>query len=242
MEGELVGLLIVVTVIFMLTRRSSFNESEFNSYVINLNRRKDRLANFTDQWAKTDLARRANFKRVEANEGDSIDDVSFDKRLGIHFIEMTGVRPSLAFLTRSMIGCYKSHYKVFEEIAANDKPYGLIFEDDADISSDIYNRLSTVQFPAGWDIILLGHVESIDTVPGPPGLRKVKSFVGLQGYLASRQGAQKMLSFKNIQISMQIDHFMSKLIKEGVLEVFITDPILVNQGRFGSDLQMGIMG
>ena len=242
MKGELVGLLVIVLVIFMLTRRSSFDETEFNSYVINLNSRDDRMNNFTDQWSKTDLGKKTNFTRVEADEGKTMDDVALDKSLGVHFVEMTGIRPSHDFLTRGMVGCYKSHYKAFEEIVVSNKPYGLIFEDDAEISNDIYDRLSGLEFPPSWDVILLGNVERIDDEPGPPGFRKVNYFMGLQGYLISQRGVQKMLSYKNTPINLQIDAFMSKLIKDGELEVFITEQLLVGQGGFGTDIQMLVMG
>jgi GR25 family glycosyltransferase involved in LPS biosynthesis len=246
MKTQIVGLaLLIVALILLRTQHSFFSADEFDSYLINLDKRKERLENFTTQWNTSDLGQKSKFKRVQAVDGSTIElmgTVAPEIEDGINRIEKYGVRTSHPQMTRGMIGCYKSHYKVFQEIYTSGKPYGLVFEDDAEMDPQIYHKATQrLDFPNDWDVILLGHVRLMDYEKGPkPGLLRVRDFWGLHGYLISRRGVSKMLLYKDMPINLQIDIFMSKLATDGKLDVYALDPPIVRQGNFGTDLQMRI--
>jgi GR25 family glycosyltransferase involved in LPS biosynthesis len=246
MKTVIVGLtLLLAAVVLLRTHHSFFSADEFESYLINLDKRKERLVNFSNQYESSDLGAKKPFRRVEAVDGSTLElmgTVTPEIEDGIKRIEKTGLRTSHPQMTRGMIGCYKSHYKVWDEIYASGKPYGLVFEDDAEMDPAIYKKTAErLEFPGEWDVILLGHVRLADYEKGPrPGLLRVRDFWGLHGYLISRRGVAKMMLYKNMPISLQIDIFMSKLATEGKLDVYAIDPPIVFQGNFGTDLQMRI--
>lgn len=246
MKQVVVGLAILAGILLLLgTQRSFFSADEFDTYLINLDRRKERLDNFTTLYEMSDLGPRKPFKRVEAVDGSSLELMGIvDPEIedGIKRIEKTGFRTSHPQMTRGMIGCYKSHYKVWDEIYQSGKPYGLVFEDDAEIDDDIYEKAAArLDFPDNWDVVLLGYVTLMDYEKGPkPGLLSVKDFWGLHGYLISRRGVAKMMLYRDMPVSLQIDIFMSKLAQEDKLTVYAIDIPLVRQGNFGTDLQMRI--
>ena len=225
MRNELFGLALVAATFFLLrTQHSFFSADEFDAYLINMKKRPERLENFSDNYVTSDLGSKKPFKRIEAVDGSKID-----------ISDLTNPR-----MTRGMIGCYKSHYRVFQELYESGKPYGLVFEDDAEMDRKIYQKtVDRLDFPENWDIILLGHVRLMDYEKGPrPGLLRVRDFWGTQGYLISRRGVSKMLLYKDIPISLQIDGFMSKLAREGKLDMYAIDPPMVKQGNFGTDIQV----
>lgn len=240
------GFVALVTGLLLLQRQHSFfSADEFDSYLINLDKRKERLENFKNQYYTSDLADQKEFRRVSAVDGSKIElmgTVAPEIEKGIKKIEQTGLRTSHPQMTRGMVGCYKSHYKVWDEIYQSGKPYGLVFEDDAEFDEKIYKKTAErLVFPDDWDVILLGHVRLADYERGPqPNLLKVRDFWGLHGYLISRRGISKMMLYRDMPISLQIDIFMSKLATEGKLMVYALDPPLVYQGDLGTDLQMRI--
>ena len=247
MKHEVVlGLVILVTALFLLrTQHSFFSADEFDSYLINLDKRKERLENFKIQYETSDIGELKPFKRVAAVDGSAVElmgIVTPEVEEGIKYVEKTGLRSSTQ-LSRGMIGCYKSHYKVWDEIYSSGKPYGLVFEDDAEMDQDLYKKTAhRLDFPEHWDIILLGHVRLIDYEKGPrPGLLLVREFWGTHGYLISRRGVANMMLYRDMPITLQIDGFMSKLAQEGKLLIYALDPPLVHQGNFGTDIQAPIV-
>lgn len=102
--------------------------------------------------------------------------------------------------TNADVGCYLSHYRALEAFAAQDKPLGLIFEDDATIPADFIDKVSyALDDVESWDILKL-HVRHA----GPLVLRhtyrddvRLCSFLvrhaGGTAYVVTRTAAEKML-------------------------------------------------
>jgi len=239
-KSVVAGVALLIGALILFQTQHSFFSPE--SYLINLDRRKERLHNFTNEYTKSGLGAEKPFIRVEAVDGSSLvltDIVSPEIEDGIKKIETTGYRTSHPQMTRGMIGCYKSHYKVWDAIYASGDPYGLVFEDDAMIDSQLYEKIP--EFPPDWDVILLGHARLAEYEHVPyPDLLLVQDFWGLHGYLISRKGIAKMMLYRDIPISLQIDIFMSKLATEGKLIVYAVENPIVHQGNFGTDLQTTI--
>ena len=56
-------------------------------------------------------------------------------------------------------GCFLSHIGIFQEFMKSDKPYCIIFEDDAEFKTDTFKRdvnRHMGNVPDDWDIVLLG--------------------------------------------------------------------------------------
>jgi GR25 family glycosyltransferase involved in LPS biosynthesis len=223
--------------------------NNFDCYVINMAKNKNRLANFDKEYKKSDLGSKPYIRWEAVNGfalGDSIKDLVSSKTwLGINFLEATKKRVGDDQLTPGMIGCYQSHYGVWRSVQESGAPCAVIFEDDARIYPTIYQNViqkivgGSGIFPADWDIILLGHwckkCNHVNQFFGIP-----KYFWGLHGYMISQKGCEVMMKYREPEISVQIDHFMSLLSQKDVLKIFAVHPSYVVTSNFGTDLQLGV--
>ncbi len=102
-------------------------------YLVNLDKRPDRLKYVSDQLNSLEL----EFKRVSAIDGSLLEeDCSLvDKEA---FFIQTG-KP----VTRGEIGCAMSHRSIWQEMLEKEVPYALILEDDVDISSSISELINS---------------------------------------------------------------------------------------------------
>lgn len=220
----------------------------FDCYVINMAKNQDRMVNFKKEYGKSDLANKP-FVRFEAVNGYKLgeqikDLVSSKVWLGINFLNTTKHRVGQDQLTPGMIGCYMSHYGVWKDIQASGQPFGVVFEDDARIYPTIYRDairpvVEGNRVPEDWDVILLGHwckrCEGRD-----PFIKSAKYFWGLHGYMINQKGCEVMMRYREPEITLQIDHFMSLLSQKGVLKVYAIHPSFVVTSNFGTDLQLGV--
>jgi GR25 family glycosyltransferase involved in LPS biosynthesis len=221
----------------------------FECFVINMAKNRERMINFDAQYSRSDLAARP-YTRIEAVNGAAMGDkmreyVTPKVWMGMNYLNQMKVRMGDGQLTPGMIGCYLSHYVIFKQVVEDKLPYAVIFEDDASIHPRIYSKKiqSIVEpdgtFPRDWDVILLGHWCK-SCAPVTPDYSDVKYFWGTHGYMVSQQGAQKLINLRKNEISMQIDGFMSYLSQQGQLKVLAIHPSYVVQANFGSDIQMQV--
>ena len=189
----------------------------FECFVINMAKNRDRMVNFNAQYKRSDLAARPCI-RIEAINGAAMGEkmreyVTPKVWMGMNYLNQMKVRLADGQLTPGMIGCYLSHYAIFKQIVEDQLPYAVIFEDDANIHPRIYSKKiqSIVEedgtFPLDWDVILLGHWCK-KCVPITNDYTNVQYFWGLHGYMVSQKGAQKLIELRENEISMQIDGFM----------------------------------
>ena len=258
MERVLVMFLVLIimslaTLIFMQYRGVPMGPSmlppNFDCYVINLAKNADRMINFDREYMASDLATKPyiRFEAVNGYQlGDSVQDlVSAKVWLGMNFLKSTKRRIGEDQLTPGMIGCYLSHYGVWKQIQASGKPCGIVFEDDAKIYPTIYQNLIKYiveeggAFPADWDVILLGHWCK-NCQPVNQFYSNAKYFWGLHGYAISQKGCAAMMRYREPDISLQVDHFMSLLSQKGVLKVLAVHPSYVVTSNFGTDLQLRV--
>ena len=162
--------------------------------VLNMDRSTARLETI-DAYLK---AAGVRYERFSAIDGSKLD--MDDPAIKAMFDLDAWVRGHHRNPTKADIGCYLSHYRAIEAFLAQDRPFGLIFEDDAAIPADFVEKVSLAVNDAGaWDILKL-HVRH----PGPLVLRrtyrndvKLCSFLvrhaGGTAYIISRAAAAKML-------------------------------------------------
>ena len=239
-------MLLLLTRLLFWSPVQNLSAANFDVYLINMDKNRNRLEHFKKMYAKTDLASKP-FIRFEAINGKALGDGVYNSvspriRLGLDHYEQTGERVGYAQMTPGMIGCYLSHYAIYEKIWDSRVDFGIIFEDDANISKNIYSKVirhvaeDDGKFPRDWDVILLGHI-CRQCEDATPYYKTPKYFWGLHGYMVSRKGAKALLDNQEPAISMQIDHYIGALGRAGLLNIYALHPAWVGTVNFGSDLQ-----
>jgi len=221
----------------------NFTEDDFDVYVINLVSNTERLESFKYQYEKSDLAWKKYivYPAVVGKELDIIKYVTPDAFTQVMETDATKRRKHHYDITKGAVGCYLSHLDIYRKIAASNKKYGLIFEDDVMIATDFYKRmlygLNTV--PGDWDIYLLGLICLKCDIKSE--YINVNRFWGLHGYLVKKEAAQRLVNNLDRLISKQIDADISLLIKEKKVKVYGINPIIVaQQNAFLSDIQVPV--
>ena len=216
--------------------------NDFEVYLINLERNKERLESFIKQYERCDL-RVKQIKRFEAIDGKKLENIetlltpkAFDE---IKEIETSGYRTKHYQLTRGAIGCYLSHLAVYELIANNTFPYGFIFEDDVLIDRYILKKLNKmiIRIPDDWDLLFLScqclSCKSMELY------YDVGKFFLTHCYVVKKSSAAKILNLlKNKRISRQIDSELSHLVGLKKLKIYCLKENLCKQsGVFQTTIQ-----
>jgi len=194
-------------------------------YLINLDRREDRLKSF-DMGAKLAGVR---YKRIPAVDGKDLNTKKY-------WFSKYDVR----YLKRGEIGCYLSHYKAFEK---STKDTVMVFEDDAKIPYDFWWRykIVTKHLPDDWDIALLGTTSLWQRKykqkchlkwENEYWARYEGDIYGLHGYIVKREAIQFMKDCK-FPIDAPCDVKFSNL----GLNVYVVKEDLVGSHRLGSETQ-----
>jgi len=198
-------------------------------YVINLDRRPDRLIKFNNHAKLAGV----KAKRMEAVDGKSLSTHE-------HWLTKYNNLDRIRYLKKGEIGSYLSHYQCFEDSTT---PEVMIFEDDAKLPMGFWYMYEQVRqsLPADYDIALLGTTSLWQ--------RKYKSkckciwendtwaryegdIYGLQGYLINRKAINHLLDCK-YPISCPNDIKFSNC----GLKVYVLKVDLVPTNRLGSDAQ-----
>jgi len=214
------------------------------TYLINLDRRPDRLERFMHTYDNSDM-RNIKLKRIAAVDGSDLDiskvPLSDVARGELKQIETTGFRSKHYQLTRGAIGCYLSHVKVWKDIVDNNHNAGLIFEDDVNVPVSLREKIivSMEHIPKDWDIILFGyHCKDCDNIKN---YRKVNRFILLHNYAISYTGVVKILKTNSLfPVTQQIDSFLSELSLD-ILNIYAVKNPLIHQNGSRTDIQMPII-
>jgi len=175
------------------------------TFVINLERRKDRLEKFY-----------LHFPIVESWECDRFDAID-GKSLKVDGEFLPGIkylfRNNDFYSREGVIGCAMSHIKLWQKLVADQENESyIIYEDDAEFASNyawkLYSMLQKITF--GWDMLFLGHLVLYeeqknhrmenDELPDWEMMSnyiipKRTSWVGTASYIISKMGAQKLLDY-----------------------------------------------
>ena len=212
-------------------------------YLMNLERRPDRLNDFMVHYNNTDL-KNIQLTKMQAVDGSKLDLKSIPltdmARLELKQLETTGFRYKHYQLTRGAIGCYLSHVKIWENMLKNNQDIVLIFEDDARPPPNIMFAINKIMLdvPKDWDIVLLGkychECEEYATY------LKMKRFILLHSYIISKKGVEKIIGTNSLfPISQQLDSFLSEI--SGTLNIYSPKIDVVRQGKSRTDIQAPII-
>lgn len=241
-------LLALVTVFilyyFFLPDKKFMHREEFDCYVINLERNKDRMENVQRTYDRSDLNTQPLI-RVEAVDGKKIDIEPFITPLayeGILQMEKTNERLYHAQISRGAVGCYLSHLNIYEQIQQSGKEFGIILEDDVSIPKHVFKQrirdvLNTV--PEDWDMILLGSIQHKSITMDK--CVQVLDFWGTWSYMINLKGIEAMQKHGNIPIEEQIDKVMTNMVAKGQFKIYAPKRnIIETPTLFGTDIQISI--
>ena len=169
------------------------------AFVINLDSRADRLRQIQKDFQDTSIKNKLT--RWNAIYG---------KELAEETIKRVTSKTCNYICSPGMIGCWLSHYTLWQYIARNNLDNVLILEDDAVPAADFDKKLAKIlpQIPTDYDLVYLGCFGSCDTV-GNKDLyvrkRKVVDLfiptmpLGLHGYMLSNKGARKLVQYEELK-------------------------------------------
>lgn len=210
-------------------------------YVINLDRRPDRLTFMQEQLDGLGIA----WQRVSANDMQSVD----RERLRQEVAETGHIR-SMGMGSQC---CALSTFDIFRHILKTEIPFALILQDDVELAPDLKSFLTNLDWlPGDIDLVqfekygrihskrLLGPPLGIPPVPGRHLHRIHSRTGGAACWLIRREAVQFIMERKPL-LRMPIDHFLfspniSPVFKQ--LRVAVVTPALARQrdDSFESDL------
>ena len=244
----IVLLFVLIVLVLVIQNQSPVIPKGLKCYVISLESdHQNRLSWFKKNYEASDARHVLPLEVIPAVDGRALGDEVLEKTLSrrawqeIRDAETTGFRKGHYQLTRGAVGCYLSHLKVLERIAASRDPGGIVFEDDSKVPRNFCKKFTTSVYDLrekAMDMLLFGCV-CMKCNPGRT--RKVSRFFQTHGYYVTREGAQKILNIlSGAQIEQQIDSALSDLCETGDLEVFCAKPSFVHQGTFKTTIQLPV--
>jgi len=191
-------------------------------YIINLKTRTDRIIYMEKLMNLLEIDKN-KIKLFEAIVGDDLKKEDINNILSISSLETlyNGGNNHKDIRTKGAIGCYLSHYKIWEEIINNNYNNCLILEDD------VYSNIDAKEFneyinsvPNVYDIALLSWFNLwFDPLENTKKKTVINDYwykynsvniFGAAGYLISRKGAEKLIK-DAFPICYQVDAYMNIL-------------------------------
>lgn len=146
-------------------------------------------------------------------------------------------------MSRSEIGCYLSHVRLWKKIVDGGIPWAVILEDDIDIMGDVPGILSAIgELSVEWDLIRLAGLGSPRALPlcaltGDATLTTLlQGAGGTQAYCVSLQGARKLLDYATPRVVGTVDdHVIDSCWRTGLrILAVLPYPISENKGFVSS--------
>lgn len=200
---------------------SNIKPYEYNTWVLNLDRRKDRWGEMQKIVAESGL----NGFRIKAIDGMIF---NFEKYMDLFSLRDFKLRTKNPYKTherkRGVLGCALSHYKMWESIlnnkSLNNEDYVLIIEDDCHFKDNLSTHLNLLLDELKykmWDICYVGYTDFVplddDKEEGNnliklSGSRRLRGG-GTFGYFITKTGAKKLYDLANDRnIQQAVDWFM----------------------------------
>ena len=164
-----------------------------NTFVINLDKSVDRLAEMTERLDRLGLA----FTRISAVYGADLGEGELNRHYDSSLNKRIYRRP----LSAGEIGCYLSHRKIWQIMVDKGLSMALVLEDDAELAPELPEVLAVIEnLSRPWDLIKLyeppakkpvARSISIDNHLSLCQYKKIPSCA--TGYVVSLAGATKLL-------------------------------------------------
>ena len=182
-------------------------------FIINLERSGDRRKYMSDRLNQLSLG----FEFYDAVDGAEL--TEYD--LGSYNCEKR-LKAFGCDLTPNEIGCYLSHYRLYEKIMSENIQQAVIMEDDVEIADDFPKILHELNgAPDDWEFIRLAgtRVRKGKEVAKLAGeyrvVRLLNTASGAQAYLINLRGAKKLLKYGR-EITRQLDMMIDRYWENGL--------------------------
>jgi len=219
---------------FNLIELQNIDFDEIDMYYINLDRSHKRR----DEFIKGSKEQGLDVKRFSAVDGRRIPDEVvgeiFPHPRSENFVKSVLVEDRKNI---GHFGCFLSHIGVYQTFMEGDKPYCLIFEDDAEFKTSSFKRdvnRHMGNIPGDWDIILFGfhtaddlhHGKNPDTFLQDNIFHNLEHWTGLHSYMINRKSCQQLLEKLKNPV-WYLDWEISDLTQEGHFKVYgVFEPLV----------------
>ena len=213
------------------------------TYIINMDKNKDRMDRITSAYMNSDI-KEIPFHRFPAVVGKNvnINDWLIPEAIQeLKQVENKKYRNYHYQLTRGAIGCFLSHYTLAKQLLTDKRnDYYLNLEDDVTIQKNGFQKIqeAILNVPEDWDFVLFGYnrlvkKEVIGNFILPSG------FWGTHAMLMNKSGAKKLVDEVDTKkIDGQIDAYMSRMVQQGKLNVYVYLQHLIVPVGNTSDIQV----
>jgi len=182
-------------------------------YLVNLKRRPDRLKRMQACFEELGIA----YKLIEAVDG---------KMLTKSYLEALDIKQCANYLdpysgrdmTYGEIGCFMSHYKIWEDVVQNNHQKVIVFEDDIRFETYFKISLSNLVIELrnseinNWDLVYLGRKrlrkDLEPEVKGTENLVWPSYSYWTLSYILSNAGAQKLLNQRPLNRLVPVDEYL----------------------------------
>lgn len=139
-------------------------------------------------------------------------------------------------LTLGEVGCYDSHYRIWQDLARSNDDIWCILEDDIELAPDFSQRLAgALDVPVPWGVMRLKDAGSagrwqVAQLPGGGVLNDHrKQPGGTQGYLIRRDAALTLLAYGKRMIH-PVDDMLNRNWEHGIRMISISPDMVVDRG------------
>ncbi|ELK07242.1 Glycosyltransferase 25 family member 3, partial [Pteropus alecto] len=181
-------------------------------FVISLARRPDRRERMLSSLWEMEVSGRV----LDAVDGRTLNS-SIMRSLGVDLLPGYQDPYSGRTLTKGEVGCFLSHYSIWEEVVARGLAQVVVFEDDVRFESNFQGRLRQLMAEVEaerlpWDLIYLGrkqvNPEEEEAVEGLPHLVVAGYSYWTLAYVLSLAGARKLLASQPLRRMLPVDEFL----------------------------------
>lgn len=217
-----------------LWTKTNIDFDDIDMYYINLDRAHKRRTDLEFQFKQQDL----QVKRFPAVDARKLPNEAVAKVLQ-HPRSQNFLKSVLVDNRKNIghFGCFLSHIGVYNEFMKSDKPYCLIFEDDAEFKTPTFKKdvnMHMGNVPDDWDIVLFGfhtaddlhYGKNQDTFLKDNIFHNLEHFTGLHGYLINKRSCAKLME-KVMNPEWYLDWEIAKLTKEGHFKIYgVFEPLV----------------
>lgn len=188
-----------------------------NVFVINLMRRPTKLRRVLSQLHNFGISA----KIVDAIDGDAFTSQEEVRNLGAQTLPgYVGHKNTLPYLTTGQLGCFMSHYTIWDYMVEKNIQSALILEDDFDLQEDFVRRLGEMLEAArgeDWNLMYVGRSPTEgDIRQVAPNLTQPGYTLWTVGYIF-RLDAAKALVEQQVQRRLApLDHYFSVAMSQGL--------------------------
>ena len=218
-------------------------------YVINLDRRKDRMVSFNSGSGVPMLT---NLERWSGTDGKIIN-IDTDDRVSLFtkYNIIRGIRRShMELNSKGGVGCYISHVEVWKHfLETSTSEVGLVFEDDVILDEgavarikDFIEKSTVLRDSTMWDFCILspyfGNKKHEPIHSDDPYCIRLIEFNGLTGYFINKKGIKKILPMV-YPIQGHVDWFLSICAQLQYLDLAAPPKSLLRVRMSRTDIQSG---